>query len=89
MKEIAYTLWGTVTSVEQPLPCHTHLFLTMRDGTTLTWDLSRRGLGNWKIGNCWKDYEDRMIRSGVPGREKTLGGYVKFCGVGRTTDAYP
>ncbi|KAK8849434.1 hypothetical protein IAR55_004766 [Kwoniella newhampshirensis] len=78
-KEISYTLWGTVTSVDQPLPSHTHLFFTIKDGTTLTWDLSRRGLGNWKIGNCWQDYENRMIRSGIPGRRKTLGGPMGTC----------
>ncbi|TYJ56810.1 hypothetical protein B9479_002420 [Cryptococcus floricola] len=79
LKETSYTLWGTVTSVDQPLPSHTHLFLTVKDGTTLTWDLSRRGLGNWKIGNCWQDYEERMIRSGIPGRNKTLGGPMATC----------
>ncbi|WRT69409.1 uncharacterized protein IL334_006395 [Kwoniella shivajii] len=79
LKEISYTLWGTVTSVDQPSPSHTHLFFTIKDGTTLTWDLSRRGLGNWKIGNCWGDYEARMIRSGIPGRRKTLGGPMATC----------
>ncbi|WWC93095.1 uncharacterized protein L201_008060 [Kwoniella dendrophila CBS 6074] len=79
LKEISYTLWGTVTSVDQPLPSHTHLFFTIKDGTTLSWDLSRRGLGNWKIGNCWSDYEGRMIRSGIPGRRKTLGGPMATC----------
>ncbi|OCF77713.1 hypothetical protein I204_01711 [Kwoniella mangroviensis CBS 8886] len=79
LKEISYTLWGTVTSVDQPLPSHTHLFFTIKDGTTLTWDLSRRGLGNWKIGNCWGDYEARMVRSGIPGRRKTLGGPRATC----------
>ncbi|WVR08305.1 hypothetical protein IAU60_005358 [Kwoniella sp. DSM 27419] len=78
-KEISYSLWGTVTSVEQPLPSHTHLFFTVKDGTTLTWDLSRRGLGNWKIGNCWGEYEDRMVRSGIPGRRKTMGGPMATC----------
>ncbi|WWD20056.1 hypothetical protein CI109_104529 [Kwoniella shandongensis] len=78
-KEISYTLWGTVTSVDQPLPSHTHLFFTIKDGTTLTWDLSRRGLGSWKVGNCWQDYENRMIRSGIPGRRKTLGGPMATC----------
>ncbi|OCF31242.1 hypothetical protein I316_07027 [Kwoniella heveanensis BCC8398] len=78
-KEVSYTLWGTVTSVDQPLPSHTHLFFTVKDGTTLTWDLSRRGLGNWKIGNCWGDYEERMVRSGIPGRRKTLGGPMATC----------
>ncbi|WVQ79503.1 hypothetical protein IAT38_001602 [Cryptococcus sp. DSM 104549] len=79
VKEISYTLWGTVTSVDQPLPSHTHLFFTVKDGTTLTWDLSRRGLGNWKIGNCWQDYEQRMVRSGIPGRRTTIGGPMATC----------
>lgn len=74
IKEGSYTLWGTITSVEQPIPSHTHMFMTMKDGTTLTWDLSRRILGNWKVGNCWSEYEERMIRSGIPGKRKTLGG---------------
>ena len=74
VKEGSYSLPGSITSVEQPVPCHTHLFLTMRDGTTLAWDMSRRVLASWKIGNCWKEYEARMVRSGIPGRRKTLGG---------------
>ena len=74
VKEGSYTLWGTITAVEQPLPSYTHLFLTMKDGQTLAWDLSRRNLGNWKIGNCWQEHEERMIRSGIPGRRKTQGG---------------
>ena len=73
-KECSYTLWGTITAMEQPVPSHTHFFFTMKDGTTLAWDLSRRILGHWKIGNCWQEHEDRMMRSGVPGRRKTAGG---------------
>lgn len=73
-KEGAYTLGGTITSIEQPVPSYTFLFLTMKDGTTLTWDLTRRVLGSWKVGNCWMEYEERMVRSGIPGRRKTLGG---------------
>ncbi|ORY35002.1 lethal giant larvae like, C-terminal-domain-containing protein [Naematelia encephala] len=79
VKEGAYTLWGTVTSVEQPLPSHAHLFLTVKDGTTLAWDLSRRTLSDWKVGNCWGEYEERMIRSGIPGRRKTAGGPMATC----------
>ena len=70
VKEGSYTLWGTITAVEQPLPGYTHLFITLKDGTTLSWDLSRRILGNWKIGNCWMEHEERMIRSGIPGRRR-------------------
>lgn len=73
-KEASYTLWGTITSVEQPLPSYTHLLVTMKDGTTLAWDISRRVLGNWKIENVWMAHEERMVRSGIPGRHKTLGG---------------
>ncbi|ORX37991.1 lethal giant larvae like, C-terminal-domain-containing protein [Kockovaella imperatae] len=68
VKEGSYTLWGTITAVEQPSPSYTHLFVTMKDGTTLSWDLSRRILGNWKIENCWMQHEQRMIRSGIPSR---------------------
>jgi syntaxin-binding protein 5 len=74
VKEASYTLWGTITAVEQPSPSYTHMFLTVKDGTTLVYDLSRRVLGNWKIGNCWGEYEERMVRSGIPGRRKTAGG---------------
>jgi len=74
VKEASYSLWGTITAVEQPTPSYTHLFLTMKDGTTLSWDLSRGTLGNWKVGNMWMEHEERMIRSGIPGRHKTLGG---------------
>lgn len=74
VREGSYTLWGTITAIEQPLPSHTHLFLSMKDGQTLSWDLSRRILGNWKIGNCWSEHEERMVRSGIPGKRKTAGG---------------
>jgi syntaxin-binding protein 5 len=74
VKEVSYSLYGTVTSVEQPLPSYTHLFMTLKDGVTLAWDLSRRTLAHFKIGNCWGDVEERLVRSGVPGRRKTLGG---------------
>lgn len=73
-REATYTLWGTVTAIDQPLPSHTHLFFTMKDGQTLCWDLSKGVLGNWKVENCWKEYEDKMIRSGMPGRRRTAGG---------------
>lgn len=73
-KEGSYSLWGTITAIEQPLPSYTHLFMTMKDGTSLCWDLSRRVLGQWKVGNMWAEHEERMIRSGIPGRHKTLGG---------------
>lgn len=73
-REASYTLWGTITAVDQPLPSHTHLFVTMKDGQMLAWDLSRGILGNWKVGNCWGEYEDKMIRSGMPGRRRTAGG---------------
>jgi hypothetical protein len=74
VREGAYSLWGTITAIDQPLPSHTHLFVTLKDGTTLAWDLSRHVLGNWKVGNCWGDFEERMVRSGIPGRRKTAGG---------------
>ena len=74
VREGSYSLWGTITSVEQPSPSYTHLFLTMKDGSTHVWDLSRRVLGNLKIGNMWTQHEERMIRSGIPGRHRTLGG---------------
>lgn len=73
-KEGSYTLWGTVTAIEQPVPSHTHLYLTLKDGGTIAWDLSRHVLGNWKIDNLWKQFEDRMVRSGIPGRRRTMGG---------------
>ena len=73
-KEGTYMLAGTITSIEQPLPSHNHLFLTMKDGITLAWDLSRRVMSPWKVGNRWEEYEQRMVRSGIPGRRKTLGG---------------
>ena len=78
VKEGSYTLWGTITAVELPLPSYTHLFVTMKDGTTLSWDLSRRMLGNWKIGNCWLEHEQRMIRSGVPGKRSNAQQWVKL-----------
>ncbi|WVO13704.1 hypothetical protein L204_101325 [Cryptococcus depauperatus] len=78
-KEIAYTLWGMVTSVEQPLPSHTHLFLTIKDGTTLAWDLSRRRLSSWRVGNMWLEFEKRLVRSGIPGRQTTMGGPMATC----------
>lgn len=74
IREGAYTMYGTITAIDQPLPSHTHLFFTMKDGSTLAWDLSRRVLGNWKTHNCWGEYEERMVRSGIPGRHRTIGG---------------
>lgn len=76
VKEASYSIWGTITAIEQPLPSYTHLFMTMKDGTTLCWDLSRGSLGNFKVNNMWMEHEERMIRSGIPGRHKTLGGCV-------------
>lgn len=73
-KEGSYTLGGTISSIEQPVPGHTHMFFTMKDGNTLAWDLSRRTLSSWRVANCWREYEERMVRSGIPGRRKTLGG---------------
>ena len=73
-KEGSYTMYGTVTAIDMPSPSLTHMFFTMKDGSTLAWDLSRHVLGNWKIGNCWGEFEDRMMRSGIPGRRRTLGG---------------
>ena len=70
VKEGSKTLWGTITAVEQPLPSYTHLFMTIKDGTTLAWDLSRRVLAPWKVGNCWLEHEDRMVRSGIPGKRR-------------------
>jgi len=74
LKEGECTLGGTITSIEQPVPSHTQLFITMKDGSTLAWDLSRRVLAQWRVGNCWGEYEERMVRSGIPGRRKTMGG---------------
>ncbi|KAK4685038.1 hypothetical protein P7C73_g5117, partial [Tremellales sp. Uapishka_1] len=79
VREAFYPLHGTVTAIDTPLPSHTHLFLSMKDGMTLAWDLSRRYLAHFKIGNCWGDVEERLVRSGVPGRRKTLGGPVATC----------
>jgi hypothetical protein len=73
-REGAYAMYGTVTAIDQPLPSATHMFFTMKDGSTLAWDMSRNCIGALKIGNCWGEYEDRMVRSGIPGRRRTLGG---------------
>jgi syntaxin-binding protein 5 len=73
-REGAYSMYGTVTAVDQPLPSTTHMFFSMKDGATLAWDLSRHCIGALKIGNCWVEYEERMVRSGIPGRRRTLGG---------------
>lgn len=70
-REGSYTLWGTITSIDQPLPSHTHLFVTMRDGSMLAWDLDRGVLGNSKIGNCWQEYEVKMLRKTI--RAKNTG----------------
>ncbi len=74
MREASYSVFSRVTAVDQPLPSHTHMFFTVKDGKTLAWDLSRRTLGHYKIGNCWGDHEERLVRSGVPGKHKTMGG---------------
>jgi hypothetical protein len=74
IREGAYSLYGTVTAIDQPLPSATHMFLTMKDGSMLAWDMSRCVLGALKVGNCWMEYEERMVRSGIPGRRRTLGG---------------
>lgn len=73
VKEGAYTIWASITAVEQPLPSYTHCFFTVKDGTTLVWDLSRRVLGDWKVPNMWTVHEQRLIRSGIPGRQKRIG----------------
>lgn len=73
-KEGTQMLFGQITAIEQPLPSFTHMFLTMQDGQTICWDLSRRLMGSWKTGNCWGEFEEKMVRSGLPGRHKTIGG---------------
>ncbi|EIW71752.1 hypothetical protein TREMEDRAFT_27343 [Tremella mesenterica DSM 1558] len=78
-KEGAYTLFGVITAVDQPMASFTHLFLTMQDGATLCWDSSRRAMGSWRTGNCWGEFEEKMVRSGLPGRHKTLGGPQATC----------
>lgn len=73
-REAMHTIFGDITSIEQPLPSHTHMLMSMRDGVTLAWDLRQRGLSMFKIPNLWAAYEERLVRSGVPGRQKTIGG---------------
>lgn len=73
-REAMYTIFGEITAIEQPLPSYTHMFIAMRDGVTLSWDLRQRGLSNYKIPNQWALHEERLVRSGVPGRQRTIGG---------------
>lgn len=74
VREAFMTLFGTITAVEQPLPSYTHLFFTMKDGTTLAWDLRQRAMSSYNIPNLLGMHEERLVRSGVPGKKKTLGG---------------
>ncbi|TXT13308.1 hypothetical protein VHUM_00675 [Vanrija humicola] len=74
VREAFFTLFGTITAVEQPLPSYTHMLFTMRDGTTLAWDLRQRGMSSYNIPNLLAMHEERLVRSGVPGKKKTLGG---------------
>ncbi len=53
------------------------LFMTMRDGNTLAYDLARRNLSPYKIPNVWQMHEDRLRRSGVPGRGFKVQAYVR------------
>lgn len=69
------TVFASVTAIEQPLPSYSHMFLTLKDGSTLAWDLRQCIISSaWRIENCWTAVEERLVRSGVPGRHKTLGG---------------
>ncbi|KAL7424902.1 Lethal(2) giant larvae sro7 [Cryptotrichosporon argae] len=79
VREAGYTVYGTVTAAEQPLPSHTHMFVAMRDGQTIAWDLKAATVAGFKVHNCWAEYEQRLIRSGVPGRGKTIGGPTTTC----------
>ena len=74
IREASHTVYSRITAIDIPSPSHGHLFFTVKDGATLAWDISRRVLGHYKIGNCWGDHEDRLVRSGVPGKRKTMGG---------------
>lgn len=74
IREAQYALFGNVTAIEQPLPSYTHMFLTMQDGTLLSWDLRQKDLSTYKVENLWALHEDRLVRSGVPGARKTVGG---------------
>jgi hypothetical protein len=73
-REANYILFGEVRAVEQPLPSYTHMFITMKDGQSLAWDLRQKGMSQFNIPNLWSIHEERLVRSGVPGRHKTLGG---------------
>lgn len=68
VKETTASLYGEVTYVHTPSPAQSHILITMRDGNTLAYDLVRRNLSPYKIPNCWAQYEERLRRSGVPGR---------------------
>jgi hypothetical protein len=46
----------------------------MKDGQSLAWDLRQKGMSQFNIPNLWSIHEERLVRSGVPGRHKTLGG---------------
>jgi len=73
-REANFILFGEVQAVEQPLPSYTHMFITMRDGVTLAWDLRQRAISSFNVPNLWAIHEERLVRSGVPGRHKTIGG---------------
>ncbi|BEI88387.1 uncharacterized protein CcaverHIS019_0111050 [Cutaneotrichosporon cavernicola] len=78
-KEASYPLFGEITAIEQPLPSYTHMLLAMRDGVTLAWDLRQATLSKFQIPNLWAMYEERLVRSGVPDRHKTIGGPQATC----------
>lgn len=73
-REAGFMLFGEVVAVEQPLPSYTHLFMAMKDGVTIAWDLRQRTISQFKVPNLWTMHEERLVRSGVPGRHKTIGG---------------
>lgn len=74
MREALHPLFANVTAVEQPLPSYTHMFLAMQDGTLLAWDLRQKGLSTYRVDNLWAVHEERLVRSGVPGAHKSIGG---------------
>jgi hypothetical protein len=73
-KEGSYPIFGEITAVEQPLPSYSHMLVAMRDGVTLAWDLRQATLSKFTIPNLWAAHEERLVRSGVPGRHRTIGG---------------
>ncbi|CAK9784876.1 unnamed protein product [Cutaneotrichosporon oleaginosum] len=78
-KEASYPVFGEITAIEQPLPSYTHMLLAMRDGVTLAWDQRQATMSKFKIPNLWALYEERLVRSGVPGRQRTVGGPQATC----------